>query len=69
MNDRTHVEKAADAGARKVSLLQLDPCRYLLRSVSAGMGLTLVVSGADLDFPLRGFACGLPPAPAAPLTG
>jgi nitrite transporter NirC len=43
MNDRTHVEKAADAGARKVRLLQLDARRYLLRSVGAGMGLTLVV--------------------------
>ena len=43
MNDRTHVEKAADAGARKFSLLQLDPRRYLLRSVGAGMGLTIVV--------------------------
>ena len=43
MNDRTHIEKAAAAGARKVSLLQLDPRRYLLRSVGAGMGLTLVV--------------------------
>ena len=43
MNDRTHVEKAADAGAGKVRLLQLDARRYLLRSVGAGMGLTLVV--------------------------
>ena len=43
MNDRTYMEKAAHAGARKVSLLQLDPSRYLLRSVGAGMGLTIVV--------------------------
>jgi formate/nitrite transporter FocA (FNT family) len=43
MTDRTYVEKAAHAGARKVSLLQLDPSRYLLRSVGAGMGLTIVV--------------------------
>ena len=43
MNDRTYVEKAAHAGARKVSLLQLDPSRYLLRSVGAGMGLSIVV--------------------------
>jgi nitrite transporter len=43
MNDRTHLEKAADAGARKAGLLQLDPPRYLLRSVGAGMALTLVV--------------------------
>ena len=43
MTDRTYVEKAADAGARKGSLLQLDPFRYLLRSVGAGMGLTIVV--------------------------
>ena len=43
MNDRTYVEKAAHAGAGKVSLLQLDPSRYLLRSVGAGMGLSIVV--------------------------
>ena len=42
MIDRTYVEKAADAGAGKVSLLQLDPCRYLLRSVGAGIVLTVV---------------------------
>jgi formate/nitrite transporter FocA (FNT family) len=42
MNDRTYVEKAAHAGAGKVSLLQLDPSRYLLRSVGAGMELTTV---------------------------
>lgn len=43
MNDRTHVEIAARTGAHKVNLLKLDPYRYLLRSVGAGMGLTIVV--------------------------
>jgi len=43
MTDRSYVEKAADAGASKLSLLQEDPLRYVLRSVGAGMGLTLVV--------------------------
>ena len=43
MIDRSHVEKAADAGFGKINLLQDDPLRYLLRSVGAGMGLTLVV--------------------------
>jgi nitrite transporter len=37
------VEKAADAGVGKVSLLQEDPLRYMLRAVGAGMGLPLVV--------------------------
>lgn len=41
--DRPYVEKAAAAGANKVRLLQDDASRYLLRSVGAGMGLTLVV--------------------------
>ena len=41
--DRSSVEKAAVAGAGKVSLLEHDPLRYLLRSVGGGMGLTLVV--------------------------
>jgi nitrite transporter len=41
--DRSYVEKAAGAGAGKVSLLEHDPLRYLLRSVGGGMGLTLVV--------------------------
>jgi len=41
--DRVHVEKAADAGVTKLSLLQDDPARYMLRSVGAGMGLTIVV--------------------------
>jgi len=43
MIDRSHVEKAADAGFGKINLLQDDPLRYMLRSVGAGMGLTLVV--------------------------
>jgi nitrite transporter NirC len=43
MIDRVHVEKAAAAGFGKINLLQGDPLRYLLRSVGAGMGLTLVV--------------------------
>src|SRR5262249_55737743 len=43
MIDRSHVEKAAAAGAAKIELLLGDPARYLLRSVGAGMGLTLVV--------------------------
>src|SRR5215467_1943552 len=43
MSDRTYVEKAAEAGAVKINLLLDDPFRYLLRSVGAGMGLTLVV--------------------------
>lgn len=43
MIDRDYVEKAADAGAGKVSLLEDDPMRYMLRAVGAGMGLTLVV--------------------------
>lgn len=41
--DRIYVEKAADAGSGKVSLLQEDPLRYMLRAVGAGMGLTVVV--------------------------
>ena len=43
MTDRGYVVKAADAGVQKVSLLQEDPFRYMLRAVCAGMGLTLVV--------------------------
>jgi nitrite transporter NirC len=37
MTDRIHVEKAADAGVGKISLLQEDPLRYMLRAVGAGM--------------------------------
>ena len=43
MTDRSYVEKAAEAGFGKISLLQDDPPRYMLRAVGAGMGLTLVV--------------------------
>ena len=43
MIDRVDVEKAADAGVGKISRLQDDPFRYMLRAVGAGMGLTLVV--------------------------
>jgi nitrite transporter NirC len=43
MIDRAAVEKAAEAGINKVSLLQEDPLRYMLRAVGAGMGLSLVV--------------------------
>src|SRR5262245_20026494 len=43
MTDRDYVVKAADAGFGKVSLLQEDPLRYMLRAVGAGMGLTVVV--------------------------
>ena len=43
MTDRDYVVKAADAGLGKVSLLQEDPLRYMLRAVGAGMGLTVVV--------------------------
>jgi len=43
MIDRSHVEKAADAGAGKILLLQQDPFRYMLRAIGAGMGLTIVV--------------------------
>src|SRR6187549_953749 len=43
MTDRGYVEKAAGAGASKINLLHEDPLRYILRSIGAGMGLTLVV--------------------------
>lgn len=43
MIDRPLVEKAADSGLRKMNLLQNDPGRYMLRSVLAGMYLTIVV--------------------------
>ena len=41
--DRPLVEKAAASGLRKMSLLQNDPGRYMLRSVLAGMYLSIVV--------------------------
>ena len=43
MSDRTHVETAADAGARKSVCSSSPQVFNLLRSVGAGMGLTLVV--------------------------
>lgn len=43
MIDRSLVEKAADSGLRKMSLLQTDPGRYMLRSLLAGMYLSIVV--------------------------
>jgi nitrite transporter len=43
MIDRSLVERAAEAGVGKVSLLQENPLRYMLRAVGAGMGLSLVV--------------------------
>jgi nitrite transporter len=41
--DRSYVEKAADSGLRKVTLLQTDPKRYMVRSILAGMYLAIVV--------------------------
>ena len=41
--DRVHVEKAAQAGAYKVGLLERDVGRYTLRAVGGGAALTLVV--------------------------
>jgi len=43
MNNRIYVEKAADAGVRKINLLENDPLRYMLRSLGAGMFLSIVV--------------------------
>jgi nitrite transporter len=43
MDDRVHVAKAVAAGVAKIDLLQRDALRYIVRSVGAGMGLTLVV--------------------------
>ncbi len=43
MIDRSLVEKAADSGVRKLSLLQTDPGRYMVRSLLAGMYLSIVV--------------------------
>lgn len=43
MPDRPYVDKAADTGAFKLSLLQTDPKRYMVRSILAGMYLTIVV--------------------------
>ncbi len=43
MIDRDYVEKAAESGVRKLSLLHHDPGRYLTRSVLAGMQLSIVL--------------------------
>ncbi|MBM5571795.1 MULTISPECIES: formate/nitrite transporter family protein [Deefgea] len=43
MLDRSYVEKAADSGLNKLKLLQTDPRRYALRSILAGMYLTITV--------------------------
>lgn len=43
MIDRSYEEKAADSGVRKLSLLQSDPGRYVIRSVLAGMYLSIVL--------------------------
>jgi nitrite transporter len=43
MMGRTHVEKAAETGVLKISVLERDPPRYMLRSFGAGMFLSIVV--------------------------
>ncbi|MGO9019850.1 MAG: formate/nitrite transporter family protein [Syntrophobacteraceae bacterium] len=43
MSDRIYVEKAADTGVNKINLLVNDPSRYMLRSLGAGMFLSIVV--------------------------
>ncbi len=43
MLDRKHVEKVAASGIYKVNLLTTDPFRYLVRSILAGMYLSIVV--------------------------
>jgi nitrite transporter len=43
MPDRRYVEKAAESGSYKVLLLTTDPVRYLVRSLLAGMYLSIVV--------------------------
>ncbi|MDO6385235.1 MULTISPECIES: formate/nitrite transporter family protein [Uliginosibacterium] len=43
MIDRPLVEKSAASGQRKMSLLERDPARYLMRAVLAGMYLSIVV--------------------------
>ncbi|WP_410498931.1 formate/nitrite transporter family protein [Chitinibacter sp. S2-10] len=43
MSDRSYVEKAADSGLNKMLLLKNDPWRYTVRSVLAGMYLTITV--------------------------
>lgn len=41
--ERPIVEKSAASGLRKISLLEADPGRYILRAVLAGMYLSIVV--------------------------
>ena len=43
MPDRPIVEKSATSGYKKSTLLEQDPARYILRSVLAGMYLSIVV--------------------------
>jgi nitrite transporter len=43
MPDRKYVQKAAETGSHKITLLAMDPVRYLLRSILAGMYLSVVV--------------------------
>lgn len=43
MIDRPLVEKSAASGLRKISLLERDPPRYLVRAILAGMYLSIVV--------------------------
>lgn len=43
MIDRPYVEKAVHTGSNKISLLRTDPRRYVMRSILAGMYLTIVV--------------------------
>lgn len=43
MIDRPIVEKSAASGLRKMSLLERDPPRYLVRAILAGMYLSIVV--------------------------
>lgn len=43
MIDRPYVEKARDAGVGKNELLTHDPARYLVRSIMAGMFLSIVL--------------------------
>src|SRR6266567_2084031 len=43
MNDRQYIEKAAESGEAKYRLLTTSPGRYLVRSILAGMYLSIVV--------------------------
>lgn len=43
MVERPIVEKSAASGLRKISLLERDPGRYILRAILAGMYLSIVV--------------------------